>query len=311
MRQAAVSLFCGVVLAACGSGSSAPAPYTLVAFDHQGDLYRINPATGAVTQIVDTFYQPNPSVPATELWEVSSSIYNDQTGEIWMGSGGRGACDACMFRLDLETGEAVCLVSNLDVYPSWDNGNGLEHAKGTPGMAMGADGAIYTRLYNHSNALPQSAFLYQIDESTGRATNLGQTFGTGSGNGMVYDDDGVLYAIADQTVYWIDLVGDPSADPPRPPYRSIEMGGLLRTGFPLDDQTPIRVISAARMPGDNPNQSTFYCMVKEDAGRGEGKGSAGKVFLAKLDLNTYTVTHIAQLALIMDGLAVVPTSVLP
>ena len=297
MKHNVISLFVGLILVACGGGGgSSPSPYTLVAFNADGDFFALSPTTGQATPLADTYYQPFKGDPAVELEDVSSCVYNPETDEIWIGPGGRGACRSCILRLDLATGEAIRLMDNADA--------GIE---AIPGMAVGPNGTIYTSQYSHKFAEPSDDDgLYSLNNQTGAAVHLSMDWPGAVGNGMTFDAAGELYFAADGKLYWVDLDGDPTAMPPVAPFTAIELRLQNRVGFPFDPGTLGDIISMATHPDDG----TILCIFKVGAGRGGGGGTSGPCHLARVNIATGTVTFIVQLPFLMDGLAYVPTDVL-
>jgi len=276
---------CVLILAACGGGGSTPAPYALVAFDHRGDFYSINPADGTVDLIHDTYYQLLPSDPKLELKQVSSCLYNTLTGEIWMGPGGLGAsvCGGCIYRLDMKTGEAIRLADS-----------GADGLDAVPGMAMGPFGRIFAPQYAHGQE-GDGGGLFQIDNVSGSASIANGLWPIAIGNGMTFDGQGVLFVAGDEKLYFVN-----------PEDVAVELGRQVRTGFPFPEGTRGDIISMATRPTDG----KIFCIFKEGAGRGGGGGSGGVTHLATVDTATLTVTHVVRLPLVMDGLAIVPTDVL-
>ncbi|MHC4450146.1 MAG: NHL repeat-containing protein [Planctomycetota bacterium] len=272
MKRKAIGLFLGLAMVACGGGGgggSGGSVYTLIAFDHVGDLYRINPATGNDTLLLDTFYHPvNPPV---SLDRVSSAVYNDAAGAVWIGGGGNNVCASCTFEIDGATGEAIRLSDNAGV-----------NLKATPGMAINSAGRIFV----HQG---EGTGLYSVDNVTGAATLISDTTAGKVGNGMVFDGSDVLYLATDSKLYTVDTItGD-----------ATEVANLTLIGFPPN--TTGEIVSMTRRPTDD----AIFCILKEGAGRGGGNS-----FFCRMNLANGEVTHIAELFRIMDGLAYVPTAAL-
>lgn len=270
MKRKAIGLSLGLILAACSSGGgSNGSVYTLIAFDHLGDLYRIDPATGNDTLLMDTYY--NPVNPPVSLDRVSSAVYNDAAGAVWIGGGGNNVCPSCTFEIDPATGEAIRLSDNAGV-----------NLKATPGMAINSAGRIFV----HQG---EGTGLYSIDNVTGAATLISDTTAGKVGNGMVFTGSDVLYLATDSKLYTVDTTTGVAT----------EIDDLTLTGFPLN--TTGEIVSMTRRPSDG----AIFCILKEGAGRGGGNS-----FFCRINLATAEVTHIAELFRIMDGLAYVPTAAL-
>lgn len=271
MKRKALGLFLGLLMTACGGGGggSGGSLYTLVAFDHLGDMYRISPASGNDTLLIDTFY--NPVNPPVDLDRVSSCVYNDTAGAIWLGGGGNGVCASCTFELDMATGEATRLADNAGV-----------NLKASPGMAINSAGQIFV----HQG---EGTGLYRVDNATGAATLISDTTAGKVGNGMTFDENDVLYLATDSKLYTVDTTSGVAT----------EVADLTLIGFP--PATTGEIVSMSMRMTDN----RVYAILKEGAGRGGGNS-----FFCRLDLATGNVTYIAELFRIMDGLAFVPTAAL-
>ncbi|MHC4940298.1 MAG: hypothetical protein ACYTHK_15240 [Planctomycetota bacterium] len=278
MRRKAISILAGLILAACGGGGGSGNPYTLIAFDNQGDMFQVNPSTGASTRVLDTFYRLVPSDPPQQLRQISSAVYNPVAGEIWGGAGGGNACNSCVYRFDFATGEAITIEDNA--------GAGLG---AYPGMAVNALNEIYVHQGFGSG-------LYLLNNITGAAVELNDTTAGLVGNSMTVHE-GTLYLAADGKFWMIDAGGV------APSYDATELGDQILSGFPFAPGTIGDIVSMTT----HPTTGLVYCIFKEGAGRGGGGGSAGTTHLATVNTDTGVVTHRAQLSRILDGLAWVPT----
>ncbi|WP_428268275.1 hypothetical protein [Haliangium sp.] len=155
----------------------------MIAFDRNGDLYRVDPATAQATLALDTTYGA-----VADIGVVSSAFYVTDSSQLWLGMGGISECEACIFTLDATTGAATLLAENEP--------RGL---KGIPGLARSpAGGGLYTSTGNGRT-------FYYIDPTTGIAQAIGQMGAEGKGAGMTFAANGTLYAALDTVLASVDL----------------------------------------------------------------------------------------------------------
>lgn len=263
-------------LAGCSGGGGNPPPPPpdatpvptdlLIAFDREGELYVIDPNTGVDTLKLDT------NMAGEDIGVVSSALYVNDAGRIWVGMGGLGniPCSGCLMSLDHTTGAVTVLaeppVKGLTSLTRHPSGGFIYGANGSTSEFWGI---------NPADATPQR--LPDFSEGVAR------------GGGMVFDRGGTLYAALDIALYSVDVATGVTT----------RVGQQITySGFP----TPIAdgaVNSMARM-GD-----TIYGLIfdRQDPER--------STYLVRMDLATATATHIARNSREMEGLAVVPANLLP
>jgi len=173
-----------------GGGNNPPPPPDgppvqndrLIAFSRVGDLYVIDPATGADTLRLDT------SLDGADIGVVSSALYVTEAGTLWIGTGAAGqtTCKACVLRLDLTTGQATVL----------DNTTNM---KGVADMARSPLGGFIYATNGRSREF------WGVNPADGQAQLVG-TFSQGEarGGGLTFDASGVLYGSLDNTLFRVD-----------------------------------------------------------------------------------------------------------
>lgn len=165
-------LFTGLSLASCGDdtdissqAAKARGSSFLVAGDRNGNVYKVNPATGASTLISAIAFDSG--ITGT----INSMVYNPATGKIFMGFGNADGCNACIADIDLAA----------------STGTGLSVTIGpTMGMAVRSDGVIFSVDLNN---------LYQVDSTTAVKSTIGVLLGATSdaGYGLTFDSSDTLY----------------------------------------------------------------------------------------------------------------------
>ncbi|MDH3207978.1 MAG: hypothetical protein OEO79_15335 [Gemmatimonadota bacterium] len=265
------------LLAACGSDSTAPdmtTAVTLVAADRDGDVYTINETTGAATLVINTTTQ-NATGTLVDVGVVSSMLWVESTQRWWLGTGGNAECDGCIQTLNVSTGVATTLIQ--------PGNNGIS------GLAIHpTTGAIYSWESDSTNEL------YSFDPVTG----VPDTLFTGlpmpsSGTGTTFSTGGTLYVAADEELWTINLTtGAPAM-----------IGQMTFTGFPAFNSTSLTVGSMATRPSDG----VVFGVLKD----GGGVNSTVVTYLVRVNLTTAEITNVGPQTELMDGLAYVPTSVLP
>ena len=265
------------LLAACGSDSTGPeeSPATLVAADRDGDIYTINETTGAATFIINTT-TANSTGTMVDVGVVSSMLWVESTQKWWLGTGGNAECDGCIQTLNPTTGVATTLIRP-------GNGSGISGLAAHP-----MTGAIYTWESDSTDEL------YRFDTVTG----VPDTLFTGlpmpsSGTGTTFSLAGGLYVAADDELWTINLTtGVPGL-----------IGTLSFTGFPAFASSSQTIGSMTTRPSDG----VVFGILKD----GGGVGSTQTTFLVTVNLATAVVTNVGPQSELMDGLAYVPTSMLP
>jgi hypothetical protein len=187
----------------------------LIAFDRQGELYSVDPATGVDTLRLDT------GMGGVNLGVVSAALYVTDAGRIWLGMGGLGSipCSGCLLSLDHTTGEATVLaepeVKGLTSLTRSAAGGFIYAANGSTSEFWGV---------NPANGAPQ------------RIANFSE--GQARGGGMVFDRGNTLYAALDLALYTVN----PSTGV------TTQVGPILYNGFPM----PIRdgAVNSLALMGD-------------------------------------------------------------
>jgi len=276
-----LSLFVlGVCLAslvvACGDDSRVlgNGPVTLIAFDREGDLHIVAVSTGAMTEILNTFYDDG--MADVNLGRVSGAIYNPVVNKIWMGLGGRDSpCESCILALDIATGEGV-FVADGSI-------GGLD---GFPGVAISSA----NRMFVHEG---DSSGLYEVNTTTGEVleVNSNTGSGSGSGNGMTFSNSGVFYLASGEQIFTIDQTT----------FDSTLVADVSKSGFPTAEDGEIIALST------RPSDGVIFGIWHDGAGGGGG----GDAYLITLAPTTGVMTYIGTMPGKPDGLAFVPTTSLP
>jgi hypothetical protein len=266
------------LLAACGSDSTGPdddpLPVTLVAADRDGDIYTINETTGTETLIVPTSTSDGTG-GMVEVGVVSSMLYVTSTQQWWLGTGQNAECSGCIQTLDPATGIATTLAIPAGL-------------RGISGLAAHpTTGAIYTWESDSTNQL------FGLDAVTADPDTLFSNLSPPSGGtGTTFGTDGTLYVAGGDELWTIDLVsGVPTL-----------IGALTLTGFPaLGGRQTIGAMAT------RPTDGVVFGILKD----GGGGGRTTATFLVTINLTTAEVTNVGAHTELMDGLAYIPTSLLP
>ncbi len=247
-------------------------PITLIAFDREGDLHIVAVSTGAMTQILNTFYDDG--MANVDLGRVSGAIYNPVVNKIWMGLGGRTSpCESCILALDISTGEGVFVADGS-----------LDGLDGFPGVAISSA----NRIFVHEG---DSSGLYEVNNTTGEVLEVNSNTGDSSGNGMTFSNDGVFYLASNEKIYTIDQTT----------FDSTLVAGVSKSGFPTDEHGEIIALTT------RPSDGVIFGIWHDGAGGGGG----GPAYLITLAPTTGVMTYIGTMPDKPDGLAFVPTSSLP
>lgn len=269
------------LLAACGSDSTGPdddgPPMTLVAADRDGNVYTINETTGAETLIIPTT-TPDATGAMVDVGVVSSMLWVEATQLWWLGTGGRNAeCEGCIQTLNPTTGVATTL--RVDA----------SFGSGVSGLAIHpTTGAIYSFESDGTDDM------YEVDPTTGVFSVLhsGLNMDNG-GTGTTFTSDGTIYVAPRGELYTVDIdTGVPTL-----------IGATTYTGFPAFTQSSQTIGSMATRPSDD----VVFGILKD----GGNSGTLQPTFLVRVNLTTAEITNVGQHSERMDGLAYVPTSVLP
>lgn len=238
----------------------------LIGFDRNGDLYSFDLATGVETLRVNT------SLNGQDVGVVSSAMYLADSGQLWLGTGGAGLtpCKSCVLSLDPATGVATEL----------HGGNVL---KGVASMARSPGGGFVYSANGNSNQL------YGISPDTGQPQFISQfSQGRASGGGMAFDENGVLYAALEVSLFTVN------------PGTAVttRVGFFTFTGF-ATDVSDSGINSMAVLDG------VLYGILYDR------RSAARTTYLVRVNPTTAEVTNIRQNSVSMEGLAVVPANLLP
>jgi hypothetical protein len=266
------------LLVACGSDSTGPEdvlPVTLVAADRIGDIYTINETTGVETLIIPTTTQ-NSTGTMVSVGVVSSMLYVESTQLWWLGTGGNAECDGCIQTLNPTTGVATTLRSTVA-------------DRGVSGLAAHpTTGAIYTWESDSTNRL------YGLDATTAVVDSLFTGLGIPSGGtGTTFSADGTLYVVGGDELWTIDLVTGVDT----------YIGTTTFVGFPAFVGGNQSIGSMTTRPSDG----QVFGILKD----GGGISNIQVTYLVTVDLTTAAITNVGSQTELMDGLAFVPTTLLP
>jgi hypothetical protein len=269
------------LIAACGSDSTGPEdnlpPVTLVAADRDGDIYTINETTGAETLIITTTTQ-NSTGAMVDVGVVSSMLWVPSTESWWIGTGGRTAeCQGCIQTLDPATGVATTLKADASF------------SSGVSGLSIHpTTGVIYSFQSDGTNDM------YEVNPTTGVFSVLhsGLNMNNG-GTGTTFTSDGTIYVAPRGELYTVNIAtGTPTL-----------IGAMTYTGFPTFTETSQTIGSMATRPSDG----VVFGILKD----GGNIGTLQPTFLVTVNLTTAEITNVGQHSELMDGLAFVPTTLLP
>jgi len=267
------------LLAACGSDSTGPDDelpiVTLVAADRDGDIYTINEATGADALVINTTTQ-NSTGTMVDVGVVSSMLYVPSTELWWLGTGGNGECDGCIQTLDPTTGVATTLQQ-------------VNSGGGVSGLALHpTTGAIYTW---RSDATDE---LFELDATTGDLNSLFSSLAPPySGAGTTFSADGSLYVIGGDELWTINLSSGATT----------LIDTATYVGFPAFVGSKQTIGSMATRPSDG----QVFGILKD----GGGNNSTQVTYLVTVNLTNAVITNVGAQSELVDGLAYVPTSLLP
>jgi len=265
---------------------SPPAELTLIAFDRDGNLYTIDPATGTPTEAINTALA---NTEGNSIGVVSSSTFVPARSELWLGTGGNAECDGCTLVLDIFSGEATILADNTNVTGAH------------PGLAIDANGNLF-------GTEGDTDTLLRIDtgtSDTGEAFIVGTFNASNNGNGMTFVGP-VLYVASDDDLYTVDpatgagtLVGEFSFER----FSADELSGLERYS-----------INSMTMDASG----TIFAILQQGGGSG-GAGRLEPTYLVTIDPQGPVISKVAPLfagstgdptPIPLDGLAFVPTAFL-
>jgi hypothetical protein len=251
--------------------SAAPSgPSVLIAADRDGDLYSLEPQTGAETFLLDTWTLDSVGAQVP-VGVVSSIIEWTADGLLWLGTGGNAECDGCVMNIDPTSGEATMLADN----------SGSSYAM--PGMARSPADEVFTMEGDGSG-------FYDVDPLTGVSSEISgdidATWSNYQGNSLTFGSDGTMYASSNGMFYTMDPVAGIGTQVAEQSY----------IGFPGNpDLSRYYLVSMATL-GDG----TIYGLLKETGG-----AAATNSWLVTVDPTTAELTAIAELTARFDGLAAV------
>jgi hypothetical protein len=186
-------------LAGCSSGGdSGGTPGTqdkkitsvLIAADESGDIFRINPASGAITLMGGA----GGAAPPPDVGPITGMAFDPGTGRMIAATGaGSTACAGCIYALDPATGRATIL--NDSSFSPDDIGDlAWDYAEGAAVFTYPWDGTIYG----------------DIDPITGDVYNDGVDPGSSccNGYGLAFANDGTLYVTTGDELYSLDPASD-------------------------------------------------------------------------------------------------------
>ncbi len=248
---------------------------TLVAADRNGHIYRVDEATGAETLVRSTSMSDGAS-GTMPIGVVSSMSWIPSTDAWWLGTGGSAVCDACILTLNSTTGLGTLLQQ-------------VTSLRALPGLAVHpATGRIYTFEGD------SGGFLYELNATTGALSTVMSGLNEGSsGKGTTFSNSGLLYVAGDNRLTRID-VSQLTAQ---------LVGTFTFVGFPtLVDPTPTIGEMATRA-----SDGVVFGILQD----GGGGGNLTATYLVTIDLTTAVVTNVGVNTNRLDGLAYVPTRLVP
>lgn len=214
-------------------------------------------------------------IGGNDLGVVSSMLYVPATDAWWLGSGGNATCPACIKTLDPDTGEATTLADNTPLL------------RAVPGLAIHPTTAkIYT------TEADGGSNLYEI-ANTGFATELTDSLRINSaGKGCTFSANGIFYVASSEDLHQIDI------DPPD----ETLVGMFSFVGFPTFSETSQTIGSMATR-----SDGVVFGILKD----GGGRRNTSTTYLVRINLTNAQVTNVGVNTALLDGLAYVPTSMLP
>ena len=250
--------------------------FILIAFDNAGDLFTLDETTAAESFRLDTFATP-PGMPAQDLNRVSASTYVPARGEVWLGLGGNSVCRGCIMLLNMVTGEATLLFDNSSTNSA------------IPGLALRpSDGAIFTTQADGSG-------FFSIDNVTGETTEINSSTASGTGNGLTFADPNETLYLAEGSNPGRLCTVDPATG-----VDAFVTNIVYPPGFGAADPGIVAMTT-------RPTDGVVFVLVKDGAGGGGTKDT----FLGTFNLATGEVTIIAMTTTKMEGLAFVPSNLVP
>ncbi|MHC4490208.1 MAG: NHL repeat-containing protein, partial [Planctomycetota bacterium] len=208
--------------------------------------------------------------------------------ELWLGTGGNAACDGCILRLDIFTGEAQILADNTSV-------NSGAH----PGLAIDANGNLF-------GTEGDTSTLLRIDSGasdTGKAFTVGPFNASNNGNGMTFVGP-VLYVASDDDL----LTVDPATG------AGTLVGEFSFGGFTTSELSGLERYSIVSMTTDA--SGTIFAILQQGGGGGGGRRGE-PTYLVTIDPDGPVINKVGQIflgpivdptPLPLDGLAFVPTA---
>jgi len=242
---------------------------TLMATDRNGVFYVVDETTGDATAL----FAPTADSAATMLGlgVVSSMVHVWSTDTWWLGLGGQSACFGCLHTLDAEAGVSTFLSD-----PS-------STIRALAGMTVHpTTGRIYTTEGDSGGDL------YELDSVTGAiSVALVGINDPGSGKGMTFSNDGLLYIGGGNRLITVDIDGAGTVD----------LGAPVLTGFPVAVTS-----STIRSMATRESDGTVFVITRD--------GRTDPAEVATMNLTTGELTHLGTNIELLDGLAFIPTRLL-
>ncbi len=217
----------------------------LIVADSNGDIWELDPATGAETFLCDTFQIEG--LDPGQVGRISSMVFNTRRNKIWMGQNSNDS-RGILWELDETTGQAT-VAGGTDVF--------------YPGLTQQLN-----TIRGVVNAGEGFGFIYDIDATTGDIDAGPDVTGVDDfrGLGVTSTDTGAFYLAADQTLYTVNSLNGEAQT----------VGPLTPVGFPVESPSSRFRINSMTMVGDiayglvrNGGESsgdTQFCRIDLDTG---------------------------------------------
>jgi hypothetical protein len=277
-------MFALVLISGCSDDDPTPTqpkstpsgPETLVAADKNGDIYTVSTSTGADVLRIDT--STDNAGTQVEVGKVSSMVYVPSMSRWLVGTGGNAQCGGCIQLLNAATGVMTTLSSG-------------EGYSGISGLAINPNtGKIYSFA---SDTI--TGPLWEVSPSDGTFTEVSANVETGgsSGNGTTFSG-GILYHIGADELWSVNPTSGAST----------MIATLTFSGFPTFQGSPQPIGSLTTRASDG----AVFGILKDGGGSSSG---AIVTYLVRVNVSTGNVTNVGANTNLLDGLAFVPTTVLP
>jgi hypothetical protein len=250
-----------------------PATAVLLAADVNGDIYRINPANGAITVVRDVWEHDENGDPV-DIGRVGGMVFDPRSGRMLAGIDWQAAtCGGCVYTIDMARGQAV-LLNGADLYDVADLAR------------RPSDGSVIVTSYSDGTDFNW------IDPITGAVTLINQYSNNGccDGRGIVFGADGTPYVagVLGEGIDWYTL------DPANLALE-VTADSVTYQGFPAVLSADEWLNSLAMWP-----DGSIYGIMEDGAA----------VYLVTVDPvpGAPVVTWRATLPKLLDGLTVLPLS---